>query len=212
MAVRGSLPRTVKFANLSSHWYRPASGFLDILRVRILCFLLTPLAKIIIDLDPSRRDFTVHRTNTRLGGKDEKGNNFGIILGLVLASTNVGAKDVATPQVTAGDYYTVGLKYDGTALAVGLNNYGQCNVESWTDNVQIDTGGGWHTVGLKASGTVVAVGANWYGQCDVYDWRLSGCPLFSLIDLMMGMNLQQGISNSLDVKLQAAMNALGEAN
>jgi alpha-tubulin suppressor-like RCC1 family protein len=30
-------------------------------------------------------------------------------------------------QVAAGQYYTVGLKSDGTVVAVGWNDYGQCN-------------------------------------------------------------------------------------
>ena len=53
--------------------------------------------------------------------------------------------------------HTVGVKSDGTVVAVGRNNYGQCNVGSWTDIVQVAAGDG-HTVGLKSDGTVVAVG------------------------------------------------------
>ncbi len=36
-----------------------------------------------------------------------------------------------TPMVAAGLYHTVGLKSDGTVVAVGLNDDGQCDVESW---------------------------------------------------------------------------------
>ena len=35
--------------------------------------------------------------------------------------------------VAAGYYHTVGLKSDGTVVAVGTNLYGQCNVSGWTD-------------------------------------------------------------------------------
>ena len=75
-----------------------------------------------------------------------------------------------TPMVAAGGYHTVGLKTDGTVVAVGENGYGgQCNVGAWTDIVQV-AAGYEHTVGLKTDGTVVAVGDNDEGQCDVGDW------------------------------------------
>ena len=71
--------------------------------------------------------------------------------------------------ISAGTGYTVGLKRDGTVVAVGDNRAGECNVSGWTDIVAVSTGF-WHTVGLKRDGTVVAVGNNEYGQCDVGDW------------------------------------------
>ncbi len=75
----------------------------------------------------------------------------------------------AATQVAGGGYHTVGLKTDGTVVAVGNNFYGQCNVSSWTDIIQVATGGG-HTVGLKIDGTVVAVGDSNEGQCNVNSW------------------------------------------
>ena len=36
-------------------------------------------------------------------------------------------------EVAAGFDHTVGLKADGTAVAVGSNSFGQCDVEGWTD-------------------------------------------------------------------------------
>lgn len=51
--------------------------------------------------------------------------------------------------------HIVGLKPDGTVVAVGDNTYGQCEVSGWTDIVMI-AAGDWHTVGLKADGTVVS--------------------------------------------------------
>jgi hypothetical protein len=74
-----------------------------------------------------------------------------------------------TPMVTGGGHYTVGLKSDGTVVAVGYDAHGQCNVSGWMDIIQID-GGYEHTVGLKSDGTVVAVGDNAYGQCNVGNW------------------------------------------
>ena len=66
----------------------------------------------------------------------------------------------------------MGLRADGTVVAVGDNSYGQCDVTSWTDIVQV-AAGAYHTVGLKADGTVVAVGWNNYGQCNVTGWDLT---------------------------------------
>ena len=71
--------------------------------------------------------------------------------------------------VTAGDSHTVGLKADGTVVAVGYNYDGQCDVDNWTDIVAV-AAGDYHTAGLKADGTVVAVGDNDEGQCDVDNW------------------------------------------
>lgn len=61
---------------------------------------------------------------------------------------------------------TIGLKADGTVIAVGDNDKGECNVENWTDIIAISTGE-FHTLGLKSDGSVVAVGDNSDGQCSV---------------------------------------------
>jgi hypothetical protein len=52
------------------------------------------------------------------------------------------------PSVAAGGDCTVGVKTDGTVVAVGYNFYGQLNVGSWTDIVQVAVGYG-HTVGIE---------------------------------------------------------------
>jgi len=74
-----------------------------------------------------------------------------------------------TTQVTAGGYHTVGLKSDGTLLAVGNNDDGQCNIGGWMDIIHV-AAGYFHTVGLKNNGGVVAVGNNVLGQCNVGGW------------------------------------------
>lgn len=74
-----------------------------------------------------------------------------------------------TPMVAAGDGHVVGLKADGTVVAVGSNYRYQCYVGCWMDIVQV-TAGGSHTVGLKGDGTVVAVGDNESRQCNVGSW------------------------------------------
>jgi alpha-tubulin suppressor-like RCC1 family protein len=77
-------------------------------------------------------------------------------------------------QTATGHYHTVGLRSDGTVVAVGpshwsLSYYGQCEVGCWTDIIQV-AAGGYHTVGLKDDGTVVAVGRNDREQCEVGNW------------------------------------------
>ena len=63
---------------------------------------------------------------------------------------------------------TVGMKKDGTVVAVGYN--GRYDVSGWKDIVSVSAGY-YHTVGLKKDGTVVAVGWNDDGQCDVSGWK-----------------------------------------
>ena len=83
-----------------------------------------------------------------------------------------GGDFVGSAQVAAGgvNSNTVGLKCDGTVVAVGHNDFGQCDVGHWTGITQVASGGG-QTVGLKFDGTVVAVGNNGHGQCNVGGWR-----------------------------------------
>lgn len=94
------------------------------------------------------------------------------------------------------DDYVVGLKSDGTVLAVGNNDEGQCDVSGWTDIVAIATDqyakenitavydvkrnlSNHYTVGLKYDGTVVISGAypkNWNltGWTDIVKIRTGG--------------------------------------
>ena len=64
----------------------------------------------------------------------------------------------------------VGVKPDGTVVAMGTNQYGECEVSGWTDIVMASSGFCF-TIGLKSDGTVVAAGSNAFGQCDVTDWE-----------------------------------------
>ena len=75
---------------------------------------------------------------------------------------------VNSPTIIARYEHTVALKTDGTVVAVGDNEYGQCDVSEWTDIVAI-SGTDTNTVGLKADGTVVVAGDNEEGQCNVSD-------------------------------------------
>lgn len=74
------------------------------------------------------------------------------------------------PMVAVGEYHSVGLKEDGTVVAVGSDEYGQLAVGEWSDIRQVAAGYG-HTMGLKADGTIVAVGYEYYNQLSVGDWE-----------------------------------------
>ena len=78
--------------------------------------------------------------------------------------------------VSAGGWHTVGLKSDGTVVAMGRNREGQCDVSGWRDIIAVSAGDD-HAVGLKSDGTVVATGNNYHGKCDVSDWTDIGGSL-----------------------------------
>jgi cytosine/adenosine deaminase-related metal-dependent hydrolase len=58
---------------------------------------------------------------------------------------------------------------DGSAVAVGVDRRGQCDVGAWRDIVAV-AAGSTHTLGLRADGTVVSAGSNDHGQRDVASW------------------------------------------
>lgn len=70
--------------------------------------------------------------------------------------------------------HIVGLRADGTVVAAGNNNNGQCNVEAWHDIVAIAAGTN-HTVGLRSDGTVVSTKYSRkddiFARDQVQDWR-----------------------------------------
>jgi len=77
-------------------------------------------------------------------------------------------RNLLATTVSAGCYYTVAVKSDGTVVATeytGNSKYlDQCDVAEWTDIVSISVGDD-HAVGLKADGTVVTT-----QDIDVSDW------------------------------------------
>ena len=75
-----------------------------------------------------------------------------------------------TVKIAAGGAHTVGLKSDGSVIAVGRNGDGQCNTYDWK-NITAVTAGGTHTMGLKSDGTVVTVGDDTDGMCDTSEWK-----------------------------------------
>ena len=71
--------------------------------------------------------------------------------------------------ITAGEEHTIGLKPNGTVIAVGDNDDLQCDISTWSGIVSVSANG-FHTVGLKGDGTVIATGRTDDGQCQVSDW------------------------------------------
>jgi len=69
--------------------------------------------------------------------------------------------------VAAGFDHSLGLKDDGSVVAWGDNDYGQCNVPPPNEGFVAVAGGYAHSAGLKEDGSVVVWGSNDDGQCDV---------------------------------------------
>ncbi len=78
-------------------------------------------------------------------------------------------KEIKNGRISVGFFHTVGLCNNGTVVACGNNDFGQCDTEKWTDVVQI-AAGAYHTAALLNDGTVVACGNNEFGQCNVENW------------------------------------------
>lgn len=77
---------------------------------------------------------------------------------VTLASNSLyasGWEDIVS--VAPAAYHVVGLRSDGTVIANGRNDHGQCEVSGWEDIVQVETGS-LFTAGLKADGTVCVAG------------------------------------------------------
>ncbi len=70
-------------------------------------------------------------------------------------------------EIAGCGYYSLGLKSDGTVVAWGSNNEGQCSVPAPNSDFVAVAAGGGHSLGLKSDGTIIAWGNNDYGQCDV---------------------------------------------
>ena len=123
----------------------------------------------------------VSASDHHLVGRRKNGT---VVAGGILNShgeCNVGNwKDIVA--ISAGGYnnsvrgtgcFTIGLKSDGTVVAVGANQYGQCNVSHWRNIVAVSAGI-FHTIGLKSDGTVVATGNTASNACAVSQWRNIG--------------------------------------
>jgi alpha-tubulin suppressor-like RCC1 family protein len=61
--------------------------------------------------------------------------------------------------ISMSTVHIVGLKSNGTVVAAGRNDMGQCNTSDWCDIVAVSANF-YHTVGLRSDGTVVAIGSS----------------------------------------------------
>lgn len=76
-------------------------------------------------------------------------------------------------SVATGSQQILGIREDGTVIAAGINDCGQCNVGNWNKIVSVSVGDR-HSVGLKSDGTVVSTkfigNKKYYGQCNTDNW------------------------------------------
>ena len=98
--------------------------------------------------------------------------------------------------LSAGGYRTVAIRADGSVVAVGENEDGQCDVTEWSDIIDVAVGR-FHTVGLKSDGNAVAIGSKGFGKCDVKDWT-------DIIDV------DAGIWHTVGLKSDGTVVAVGE--
>lgn len=49
----------------------------------------------------------------------------------ILFNTLVGSNEKRKDIISTGDYHTVGVKSDGTVIATGRDEFGQCDVSDW---------------------------------------------------------------------------------
>ena len=151
-------------------------SWLVLLGVAVLGFFIAILA----DHDPSSLIFADSTSTFWTWGY----NNHGQLGDGTITDKNTptqeatGATSTASnwSAISAGDYYTVGLKSNGTLWAWGLNNHGQLGDGTTADKTwatQESTGatnwsaiatGGYHTVALKSDGTLWAWGHGRYGE------------------------------------------------
>ena len=58
-----------------------------------------------------------------------------------------------------------GVKADGSIIAWGRNDSGQCEVPTPNSGFVAIAAGGWHSVGLRSDGSIAAWGDDSFGQC-----------------------------------------------
>lgn len=80
------------------------------------------------------------------------------------------AVDVSKKRLAMSGTHIVWIRDDGTVVASGKNEFGECDVKDWSDIIEVDAGT-WETIGLKSDGTVVATGLLSTGMGEISEWR-----------------------------------------
>ena len=102
--------------------------------------------------------------------------------------------------ISAGNSYCLGLKKDGTVVAVGNNTYNQCDVDNWTDIIALSAGGS-HSLGLKSDGTVLTTNQ----QADVEKWE-------NIVSISAGNSYSLGLQSDGNVIAAGKGNYYGQCN
>ncbi len=82
---------------------------------------------------------------------------------------NLVLNDSIEKKIQAGYINSIMTRSDGTVVSAGRDDYGQGDVDTWTDIAAVSSGW-YHTLGLRNDGTVFATGSNVSGQCNVVEW------------------------------------------
>lgn len=77
--------------------------------------------------------------------------------------------------------HTVGLRSDGTVVAVGDNGHGQCDFSAWkNEKIVAIAAGGFHTVGLTEDGRVVTTENDEFTKRDISEWEEKGYKMVAI--------------------------------
>jgi hypothetical protein len=93
--------------------------------------------------------------------------------------------------VAAGWRHSLGLKNDGSIVAWGANDYGECTVPEPNTGFTAIVADESFSLGLKADGSIVGWGRNSYGECTAPE------PNTGFAAMAVGANHGLGLKNSL---------------
>lgn len=87
-------------------------------------------------------------------------------------NNNYGQCNVPPPNggfaaVAGGEFFSLGLKSDGSIVGWGQNDHGECNIPSPNSGFTSVAAGGYHGLAIRSDGSVAAWGYNTYSQCNV---------------------------------------------